>query len=182
MTDRTVRLVVVYDPNSAESRAMMETLTENTFVETIELQRVQGILPGVRAVPAVGVVMWANDLQGIATDVDNFNAYLKHEEDVFETLDMLRLGVVDDDLVARAADLDKAIQTAAHYLPDDVAAKLPAALYAGWCENNVAYIAGDLRIFNGDLYRCRGNHISDASHDPVNAPSLWRKLPWANVE
>lgn len=181
MNDRTIRTIVVYDPNSAESRKMMESLTENTFVDTIELQRIHGALPGIRAVPAVGVLMWANDLQGVVSDVDALNAYLKHESDTRNVLNEVGIGAIDNGMIERAVTIRDDMQVANRYLPDDVAVSMHHYIFDAW-KSGIDYIAGDLRIFNGDLYRCRGTHISDASHDPVNAPSLWRKLPWANVK
>lgn len=84
--DRTVHMVVIHDPNSAESRKLMDAIAENNEVTKLELQRVQKILPGIRAVPAVGVLIWASDLQGLASDVNEFAAYINNEAEIVEAL------------------------------------------------------------------------------------------------
>lgn len=181
MNDRTLRLIVVHDPNSAESRKMMDAITEEMDVETIELQRVSRVLPGVRAVPAVGIVMWMTDLQGIATDVASFATYVHNEELVRNALETLHIDANADSVADEALVREAAIQAAVHYLPDAVAVQQPASLYDDWHEN-VEYVVNDLRLCDGTLYRCRGTHISTTDYRPTAAPSLWRKLPWPDVE
>ena len=87
-----------------------------------------------------------------------------------------------NDILEQAQMRENAIQVAVFYLPDAVAVTLPSSLYHLWSDKGVEYVEGDLRLFGGKLYRCRGNHMSDTEHDPVHAPSLWRHLPWATTE
>ena len=94
--DRSIHMVVIHDPNSKESRELMETLAGNTNITAIELQRVQKILPGIRAVPAVGVLLWASDLQGLATDVEEFAEYVRNEAVIRETLNTLGVNVNEE--------------------------------------------------------------------------------------
>ncbi len=86
---RNVRMLVVFDPNVKESRDMMVEIADNMQVDKIPLQRVKNILPGIRATPAVGVLFWATDLQGLATDIDAFAAYIKGEDDILAALSEL---------------------------------------------------------------------------------------------
>ena len=85
-----------------------------------------------------------------------------------------------NDILQQAREREAAIQVAVFFLPDDVAVTLPSSLYHKWSGDAVEYVFNDLRLHNGALYRCRGDHISNADNDPVNAPSLWRKLEWVN--
>ena len=92
---RNTRMIVIFDPNNVESREMMETIAADLPVDKIEIQRVNKILPGIRATPAVGVLIWAEDMQGLVTDVEAFNAYIKGEDDVLAAL--RELGVETND-------------------------------------------------------------------------------------
>jgi hypothetical protein len=87
--ERNVRTLVIFDPNVKESREMMESIAENMQVDKIELQRVHHILPGIRATPAVGVLLWATDLQGLAADVTAFSAYIRGENEILAALNEL---------------------------------------------------------------------------------------------
>lgn len=91
---RNTRMVVIFDPNNVESREMMETISADLPVDRIEVQRVNKIFP-IRATPAVGVLIWADDMQGLVTDVDAFNAYIKGEEDVLAALKELGVNTND---------------------------------------------------------------------------------------
>lgn len=94
MSDRMTRLVVILDKENKESREMEAELQETMGclpVDSLPIQRVRSILPGIRATPAVGVLFWASDLQGLAADVDNFASYIKGEEDI--TAALVELGV-----------------------------------------------------------------------------------------
>ena len=94
MNDRMTRLVVTLDKENKESREMEAELRETMGalpVDSLPIQRVRNILPGIRATPAVGVLFWASDLQGLAADVDNFASYIKGEEDI--TAALVELGI-----------------------------------------------------------------------------------------
>lgn len=60
--ERNIHMLVIFDPNVQESREMMSSISSELQVDKIELQRVRKILPGIRATPAVGVLLWATDL------------------------------------------------------------------------------------------------------------------------
>ena len=83
---------------------------------------------------------------------------------------------VRDDIWEQAHSVRVATQTAARYLPDEVAVVQPAALYDAWSGEGVAYAAGDIRKDGGQLYRCVTAHISQASWRPADAPSLWTRI------
>ena len=92
---RETHMIVIFDPNNMESREMMETISADLPVDKIEIQRVNKILPAIRATPAVGVLIWANDMQGLVTDVEAFNAYIKGEDDVLAALEELGVNAND---------------------------------------------------------------------------------------
>ena len=82
-------MLVIFDPNVQESREMMSSISSELQVDKIELQRVRKILPGIRATPAVGVLLWATDLQGLAADVEAFSEYIHKESEILESLQEL---------------------------------------------------------------------------------------------
>ena len=78
--DRNIRMVIVADTNTAESRQIIAQLAENPAIphSVVTPALVRRIIP-IRANPAVGVMLWSSDLQGLATDVESFADYIKHE-------------------------------------------------------------------------------------------------------
>ena len=78
--DRNIRMVIVADTNTAESRQIIAQLSQNPAIPqtVVTPQLVRRIIP-IRANPAVGVMFWATDLQGLAADVESFADYIKHE-------------------------------------------------------------------------------------------------------
>lgn len=78
--ERELRMVIVADTNTAESRQLIAQLSENPAIPqtVVTPALVRRILP-IRANPAVGVMIWATDLQGLAADVESFADYIKHE-------------------------------------------------------------------------------------------------------
>ena len=83
---------------------------------------------------------------------------------------------VRDDIWEQAHSVRVATQTAARYLPDEVARVQPLALYDEWSGESVAYASGDIRKDGGLLYRCVTAHTSQASWTPADAPSLWTRI------
>lgn len=81
MANRELRMIIIADVNNAESRELIPLLNTNPQISQtlITPQAVKNILPGIRATPAVGVLFWATDLQGIASDVDAFASYIRDE-------------------------------------------------------------------------------------------------------
>lgn len=62
---KSVSMVVVVDRENAESRsALSQILSANENIRSIPIQLVKDLLPGLRATPAFGVVMWLDNLQG----------------------------------------------------------------------------------------------------------------------
>lgn len=55
---------------------------------------------------------------------------------------------------------------------DDVTASEQAALFAEWTPN-IAYTVGQLRQYNGALYRCVQAHTSQTGWEPDVTASLW---------
>ncbi len=56
-------------------------------------------------------------------------------------------------------------------LTDDQAASV-SALHEDWAPGT-PYAAGDRRLYEGRLYRCIQDHVSNESWTPMAAPSLW---------
>lgn len=55
---------------------------------------------------------------------------------------------------------------------DDVTASEQASLFSLW-EPNINYTVGQLRQYDGKLYRCVQAHASQDGWEPPNAASLW---------
>ncbi len=64
---------------------------------------------------------------------------------------------------------------------DDVTAVEHTSLFAPWAAS-VAYKAGDIREYEGNLYRCAQAHTSQADWAPDKAASLWSKIGDPTVE
>ena len=78
--ERDIRMVIVADTNTAEARQLIAQLAETPAIPqtVVTPALVRRIIP-IRANPAVGVMFWATDLQGLAADVESFADYIKHE-------------------------------------------------------------------------------------------------------
>ena len=105
--ERDINLIIISDDNNKESRELAEQIPNNLSMNCscIPVQRVQHILPGIRATPAVGVLVWASDLQGLATDVGSFADYIHDESTNKQAL--------ADSIEIAQAYVDLAVQTAA---------------------------------------------------------------------
>ena len=153
MSDRTIRTIIIFDPNEADSRAMRDALADFPNADMIEVQRVRSVLPGIRATPSVGVLLWSSDLQGLRSDVEAFAAYIKGE-----------------------AEIKEAAHVSQRYVPDEVAYAQPRVLFAEWSGDSVAYIAGDCCMYGEDIYRCLTAHTSQSDWTPDAAVSLWVRI------
>lgn len=93
---RDLNMVIIADANNVESRELVASLAQNPEIpyKIITPQLAKNIFP-VRATPAVGVCFWANDMQGLTTDVEAFGAYIKGEEDVLAALKELGVNTND---------------------------------------------------------------------------------------
>lgn len=151
--DRELRIVIVADTNSAEAREVLDSLADHPEIpQTVVTPKlVERIIP-VRANPAIGVMFWSNDLQGMVADVEAFAAYIKGE-----------------------AEIKAAAHTAQRYVPDDVAYAQPRILFDAWRAGEV-YVAGDIRMHGAQLYRCVTAHTSQADWAPDAAVSLWVRI------
>lgn len=158
-TERDVRLMLIFDPNSKDSLEMLNTLNPEGDIEQIEVQKCRKFLPGIRDTPAVGVLLWASDLQGIMSDVESFANYLKGE-----------------------SEIKAASAVAQRYVPDDVALTQPHVWYDIWSSNSVEYVVGDIRLYGNELYRCLTAHTSQTDWTPDAAPSLWVKIADPSIE
>ena len=78
--NRNIRMVIVADTNTAESRQIIAQLSQNPAIPqtVVTPALVRRIIP-IRANPAVGVMFWATDLQGLAADVESFADYIRRE-------------------------------------------------------------------------------------------------------
>lgn len=152
--NRELNMVIVADTNTEEARQLIAQLAANPAIPqtVVTPQLARRILP-IRANPAVGVMFWSNDLQGLAADVEAFAAYIKGE-----------------------ADIKDAAHTAQRYVPDDVAYAQPRVLFEPWSGEGVAYVAGDIRMRGAELYRCLTDHTSQANWTPEDSPSLWVRI------
>lgn len=152
--ERNLRMIIVADNNTADGRSLIASIAQDPAIpQTIVTPAlVRHIIP-IRATPAVGVMFWSSDLQGLAADVENFAAYIKGE-----------------------AEVKEAARVAQRYIPDDVALTTPAVLFATWSADGVAYVKGDIRQYNGLLYRCTQPHTSQSDRTPSAAVSLWTRI------
>lgn len=152
--ERELNMVIVADANTEESRQLIAELSVNPAIPRILVtpQLVKNIIP-IRANPAVGVMFWSSDLQGLAADVENFAAYIKGE-----------------------AEVKEAARVAQRYIPDEVALTTPAVLFDAWSADGVAYVKGDIRQYDGLLYRCIQAHTSQSDWTPSAAVSLWTRI------
>ncbi len=64
---------------------------------------------------------------------------------------------------------------------DDVTASEHTDLFSPWAEN-IAYKKGDMRQYDGGLYRCVQAHTSQADWTPDTAASLWTKVSDPAIE
>lgn len=80
------------------------------------------------------------------------------------------------DIIRQAQEIRKATQTLAAYAPDEVALAAPAMLFDTWSEDGVAYVKGDIRQYDGLLYRCIQAHTSQSDWTPSAAVSLWTRI------
>lgn len=80
------------------------------------------------------------------------------------------------DILEQAKEIRKATQTLAAYAPDEVALAAPAVLFDAWSADGVAYVKGDIRQYDGLLYRCILAHTSQSDRTPSAAVSLWTRI------
>lgn len=153
MATRDVRLMLIFDPNSADSLEMLKTLNPEGDIEQVEVQKCRKFLPGIRDTPAVGVLLWASDLQGVMSDVESFAEYLKGE-----------------------AAIKEASRISQRYIPDEVAFEQPRVFFDSWSGDSVKYEVNDIRLCEGQLYRCLTAHTSQSDWIPNVSPSLWVKI------
>lgn len=58
---------------------------------------------------------------------------------------------------------------------DDTTATEHRSSFESWVPNK-AYVVGQIREYNGNLYRCIQAHTSQADWDPEKVPALWKKI------
>ena len=139
--ERELSLIIVADSNSAQARKLIESIEsdmEEVPQTTVTPELVRNIIP-IRANPAVGVMFWSNDLQGMATDVKAFYEYLKGEAAVKES--------------AHAAQ---------RYLPDEEALKQPKVLVRTWEE---VLATGDALVKDDKIMK--GEQLYNVEQDTV---------------
>lgn len=89
-------------------------------------------------------------------------------------------------MAARQADVEAATSIAFVVLSenntiDDVTVAEHPTMFANW-EVGIGYSVGNIRNYNGNLYRCVQAHTSQESWSPENAASLWAKIGDPTVE
>ena len=80
------------------------------------------------------------------------------------------------DLVEQAQAIRAGMQALARTAPDAVLLAQPMVMYDEWSAESVEYVSGDIRQYNGLLYRCVQAHTSQATWTPEGAPSLWTRI------
>lgn len=158
--ERELRMVIVADVNTPEARDVISQLgVDPSIPQTVVTpELVRKIIP-IRANPAIGVMFWSTDLQGMVADVEAFAEYVKGE-----------------------AAVKEAAHVAQRYVPDEVAYAQPRVLFENWSGDAVDYIAGDIRMHGGDIYRCIADHTSQPDWAPDTAVSLWVRIADPNEE
>ena len=81
-----------------------------------------------------------------------------------------------NDLVEQAQAIRAGMQALARTAPDAVLLAQPMAMYDEWSAESVEYVSGDIRQYNGLLYRCVQAHTSQATWTPEAAASLWTRI------
>ena len=81
-----------------------------------------------------------------------------------------------NDLVEQAQAIRAGMQALARTAPDEVLLAQPMAMYDEWSAESVEYVSGDIRQYNGLLYRCVQAHTSQATWTPEAAASLWTRI------
>ena len=152
--ERELRIVIVADTNNAEAREVLNNLSDHSEIPqtVVTPQLVRNIIP-IRANPAIGVMFWSTDLQGMVADVEAFAAYIKGE-----------------------AEIKAAAHTAQRYVPDEVAFAQPRILFEKWDGNGVVYEQSDIRLYGEEIYRCITAHTSQSDWTPDAAVSLWVRI------
>lgn len=141
--ERELRLVIVADNNTEEARQLIASLSEApTIPQTVVTPAlVRNIIP-IRANPAIGVMFWSNDLQGLVADVEDFAAYVKGEYAI------------------KAASYD-----AQRYIPDEVALEQPRAIVMEWAAG--AEYRKDTKLYYKDtLYNVEQDLTSSEAYPP----------------
>lgn len=80
------------------------------------------------------------------------------------------------DLVEQARAIRAGMQALARTAPDAVLLAQPMVMYDEWSAESVEYVSGDIRQYNGLLYRCVQAHTSQATWTPEAAASLWTRI------
>ena len=81
-----------------------------------------------------------------------------------------------NDLVEQAQAIRAGMQALARTAPDAVLLAQPMVMYDEWSAESVEYVSGDIRQYNGLLYRCVQAHTSQATWTPEDAASLWTRI------
>lgn len=111
---RSVNMVVIGDMNNAQGRELVLALQTNPSLQVpynlVHIDEIRDLLPGIRATPAVGVMMWASDLQEAVAigDVCALSQYITSQSDYEDIAQyameleyasaMMEIGVTENDL------------------------------------------------------------------------------------
>jgi hypothetical protein len=78
--------------------------------------------------------------------------------------------------IEQAKALREVMRVSARTLPDEEVFAAPVGYFDEWSGESVEYLAGDVRQYESELYRCLTAHTSQESWTPSAAPSLWVRM------
>lgn len=90
---RNLQTIFIFNPDNIASTQFVSSAVRNEQFGQVEVQRIANVLPGATGNYAMGVLIWANDLQGLAADVESFASYLANENNVQGALKELGIEV-----------------------------------------------------------------------------------------
>lgn len=150
---RQVNLVLITDKENSESRIIEKQIISNLpiQVQTIPIQIAKEFLPGISAVPAIGVLLWSSDLQGIAADIENFSKYITKEDEIVQTINTLGLEI-NNNINFQAENIHSCIQTMACSASDEIIVSQPKNFYDTW-KPNEKYVYNQPIVYKEQIYR-----------------------------
>lgn len=90
---RNLQTIFIFNPDNIASTQFVSSAVRNEQFGQVEVQRIVNVLPGATENYAMGVLIWATDLQGLAADVESFASYLANEDSVQGALKELGIEV-----------------------------------------------------------------------------------------
>lgn len=147
---KSIKVVIINDEHTQASRELAEQLQALNDLDTpytqIHVDNVRDILPGIRATPAVGILLWVEEMQEAVAiaDVVKTHAYVSAQGDITSNIS---------------------------YMPDDVVVSMPVGIFDTW-EPGKQYYVANICPYNGQLYRVEQEHVSQAHQPPGSTGML----------